>query len=127
MNKIIAKIEKMKTQNNETLKEVIVPELLSFVERNYKVTPKQILGRSRKAKIAIMRSLLIFTIYENKYYNISLKQVGRLFDNRDHSTILNANKTATNLIQTNFESNEIYNAINNEFEKLHYYYKKAIF
>ena len=117
----------MKTQNNEKFKNVIVPELLSFVERNYKVTPKQILGRSRKAKIAIIRSLLIFAIYENKYYNISLKQVGRLFDNRDHSTILNANKTATNLIQTDFESNEIYNAINNEFEKLHYYYKKAIF
>ena len=117
----------MKTQNNETLKEVIVPELLSFVERNYKVTPKQILGRSRRAKIAIIRSLLIFAIYENKYYDISLKQIGRLFDNRDHSTILNANKTATNLIQTDFESNEIYKGLNNEFEKLHYYYKKAIF
>lgn len=127
MNKIITKIERMKTENNETLKEIIIPELLSFVERNYKITPKQIFGRSRKAKIAIIRSLLILAIYENKYYNISLKQVGRIFDNRDHSTILNANKTATNLIQTDEESNEIYNAINNEFEKLHYYYKKDIF
>ena len=114
-------------ETNKTFKETILPELLAYIESNYNITPKQIFGRSRKANIAIMRNILILSVYRNKWYYFSLTMLGKLFGNRHHATILNAINSGTNLIQTDFESNETFKAINNEFEKLHYYYKKDIF
>lgn len=114
-------------ETNKTFKQTILPELLAYIESNYNITPKQIFGRSRKANIAIMRNILILSVYRNKWYYFSLTMLGKLFGNRHHATILNAINSGTNIVQTDEEYCKIYNAINDQFEYLHYFHKKAIF
>ena len=114
-------------ETNKTFKETILPELLAYIESNYNITAKQIFGRSRKANIAIMRNILILSVYRNKWYYFSLTMLGKLFGNRHHATILNSINSGMNIVQTDELYCKIYNQINEEFIKIHYLNKKALY
>lgn len=72
-------------------KENITPEsVIEHVAKYYKISRKEILGKSRNKDIVLARHIAIFII--RTQLEISLEQIGKIFGNRDHSTIINAIK-----------------------------------
>ena len=73
--------------NSDAARHSIDPEqILKAVSRNFKVSPEDLLGRSRTQKIAQARQVAMYLlIYE---LELSPTQVGRLLGGRDHATII---------------------------------------
>jgi chromosomal replication initiator protein len=73
--------------NSDTARHSIDPEqIIKAVSRNFKVSPEDLLGRSRTQKIAQARQVAMYLlIYE---LELSPTQVGRLLGGRDHATVI---------------------------------------
>ena len=73
--------------NSDTARHSIDPEqIIKTVSREFKVSPDDLLGRSRKQKIAQARQVAMYLlIYE---LELSPTQVGRLLGGRDHATVI---------------------------------------
>lgn len=70
-------------------KETLVPDdIIEYVAKYYKVAKKDILGKSRKKDIVLARHISMWLI--RSQIDISLEQIGTIFGNRDHSTVVNA-------------------------------------
>ncbi len=67
--------------------------IVSVVAKNYQVGVSDILGKARKAEIALPRHLSIY--FSRVLLNVSLMEIGRYF-NRDHSTIMSSVKKIEN-------------------------------
>ncbi len=62
-----------------------IQHIVSVVAKNYQVSVAEVLGKSRKAEIALPRHLSVY--FARVLLDISLMDIGRYFS-RDHSTIL---------------------------------------
>lgn len=72
-------------------KEKLTPDtIIEYVAKYYKVSKKEILGKGRQKDVVLARHIAIYLI--RSQINISLEQIGKIFGNRDHSTIINAIK-----------------------------------
>ena len=73
--------------NSDAARHSIDPErIIQAVARNFKLTPADLLGRSRTKKIAQARQIAMYLlIYE---LELSPTQVGRLLGGRDHATVI---------------------------------------
>jgi len=100
----------------------VFPEMLKYIEENYNLNANKIIGRSRKMKIKTIRNFLILAILENERFYITLKNLGILFNFRDHTTILNAKQSALNFITTDEGDLFEYNLILNYLDKLYNQY-----
>lgn len=70
---------------------VIAPiEIINAVSTYYKITPDEIYGNSRTAAIAMARQIAMYICRE--LTNLSLPKIGQLFGNRDHTTVMYANR-----------------------------------
>jgi chromosomal replication initiator protein len=70
---------------------VIAPiEIINAVSNYYKITPDEIYGNSRTAAIAMARQIAMYICREQT--NLSLPKIGQLFGNRDHTTVMYANR-----------------------------------
>jgi chromosomal replication initiator protein len=70
---------------------VIAPiEIINAVSTYYKITPDEIYGHSRTAAIAMARQIAMYICRE--LTNLSLPKIGQLFGNRDHTTVMYANR-----------------------------------
>ncbi|MFM6971542.1 MAG: helix-turn-helix domain-containing protein, partial [Rhodoluna sp.] len=56
----------------------------------YKITPDDIYGQSRIQAIALARQIAMYICREQT--NLSLPKIGALFGNRDHTTVMYAQK-----------------------------------
>ena len=85
--------------------EVILDEVSKF----YNVDPKQLLGQGRTQNISTARQVAMYLI--QNMVHTSSKEIGRFFDNRDHTTVLYATERVTKMIKERPEMAEIINDI----------------
>ena len=73
--------------SSDAARHSIDPErIIEEVSRYYKITPEDVLGRSRTQKISQARQVVMYLlIYE---LEMSPTQVGRLLGGRDHATVI---------------------------------------
>lgn len=70
-------------------KDNITPdEILDYIAKYYKISKKDIIGTSRKKDFVVARHITFYIIREQ--LKMSLEDIGKLFHNRDHTTILSA-------------------------------------
>jgi chromosomal replication initiator protein len=75
--------------------------IISAVCEYYKVEYYDLTTKSRKREFTEPRMIIIWLL--RKYTNLSLKTIGAMFGNRDHSTIIYAAETIRDLIDTDFK------------------------
>ncbi|MCL2152952.1 MAG: chromosomal replication initiator protein DnaA [Oscillospiraceae bacterium] len=62
--------------------------IISETAKYYLLTPENLKGQSRTRDTALARQIAMFLI--RKMTNLSLKDIGEIFDGRDHSTVLSS-------------------------------------
>ena len=65
-------------------------QITSEVSKTYKVTAKQLMGKTRKMEVVNARHISMFLCREMT--SGSLLSIGKFFGNRDHSTVIHACK-----------------------------------
>ena len=65
--------------------------------RHCQLPVSQLTGRSRRHSLVQARAMAIYLV--RKLAGLSLQQIGRYFDGRDHSTVLHAYRMAESLIE----------------------------
>ena len=96
--------------------EVTPNRIIQSVSGYYKISKAEIVGKSRKKEIALARHMAIWLV--RKILDLPYAEIGRIFGNRDHSTIMNSIestdkkmlinnvvKTAANSIEQKIRSN----------------------
>lgn len=81
--------------------DVIIEEVCKF----YNIEPSILRGQGRSKDISLARQIAMYQI--RRMTNLSLKEIGKEFDNRDHSTVLNALNRIEDLVKTDPEKAEI--------------------
>jgi len=74
--------------------------IISAVCGYYKVEYYDLTTKSRKRKFVEPRMIIIWLL--RKYTNLSLKTIGAMFGNRDHSTMIYSAEAIKNLIDTDY-------------------------
>jgi chromosomal replication initiator protein len=86
---------------------VIAPtEIISQTARYFELTVEDLYGSSRSQTIALARQIAMYLCRE--LTNLSLPKIGQLFGNRDHTTVMYANKKISDLMK---ERRSIYNQV----------------
>ena len=81
--------------------DVIIEEVCKF----YSVEPSLLRGQGRTKDISMARQLAMYQI--RRMTNLSLKEIGREFENRDHSTVLHSIERMEKLVKDQPETAEI--------------------
>jgi chromosomal replication initiator protein len=82
------------------VKKAITPEdILSMVAEHYGVTEKDIIGNKRSNKIVIPRQIAMYLCRE--LTGTSLKGIGKIIGNRDHTTVMHGIEKIENELSTN--------------------------
>ena len=81
--------------------DVIIEEVCRF----YSIEPAILRGQGRSKDISLARQIAMYLI--RRMTNLSLKEIGAEFGNRDHSTVLSALNRMENLAKTDPEKAEI--------------------
>jgi chromosomal replication initiation ATPase DnaA len=79
-------------KDNSTLPE----KLFKVIQKEFGVTQEQIASKSRKRAIVVYRQLFCYFVMEHRI--LSLKAVGDLIGNRDHTTVIHSVNTIKDLI-----------------------------
>ena len=74
-------------------------DVCRLVARQFKVTPGQLTGRSRKRTVVTARGVAVFL--SRRFLQSSFEQIGQFFGGRDHSTVLHAHQQTERLIHEN--------------------------
>ena len=86
---------------------VIAPtEIISQTAQYFELTVDDLYGSSRSQTIALARQIAMYLCRE--LTNLSLPKIGQLFGNRDHTTVMYANKKISDLMK---ERRSIYNQV----------------
>lgn len=78
--------------------EVGIDYIQKTVSEFFKVSIDQLKDKTRKKEIVIARQLAMY--FSKDYTNLSLKSIGNHFGNRDHSTVIHAVQTVSDLCET---------------------------
>ena len=81
--------------------DVIIDEVAKF----YNIEPDLLRGQGRTKDISQARQIAMYQI--RRMTSLPLKEIGREFENRDHTTVLHAIKTVEKLVKTQPETAEI--------------------
>jgi chromosomal replication initiator protein len=86
---------------------VIAPvDIINHTAEYFKLTVDDLYGSSRSQAVATARQIAMYLCREMT--NLSLPKIGQLFGNRDHTTVMYANKKITELMK---ERRSIYNQV----------------
>jgi chromosomal replication initiator protein len=86
---------------------VIAPvDIINHTAEYFKLTVDDLYGSSRSQQVATARQIAMYLCREMT--NLSLPKIGQLFGNRDHTTVMYANKKITELMK---ERRSIYNQV----------------
>ena len=86
---------------------VIAPvDIISLTATFYQLSVEDLYGSSRSQTIALARQVAMYLCREMT--NLSLPKIGQLFGNRDHTTVMYANKKISELMK---ERRSIYNQV----------------
>jgi len=73
--------------------------IIDETAKYYMLTPENIKGQSRTRDTALARQISMFLI--RKLTNLSLKDIGEIFEGRDHSTVLSSiRRVETNIVES---------------------------
>lgn len=75
----------------------LIKKLLEFVEEETELSYEMLVIKNRKREVVETRQIIMYCIWKNEKY--SLAAIGHLFE-RDHSTVLHARKTITDVKDT---------------------------
>jgi chromosomal replication initiator protein len=104
MNLVTAVLKDIVPLGDET---IIVPnDIISEVSKYYSISADDLFGSSRQQAVAQARQIAMYLIREQT--NLSLPKIGQLFGNRDHTTVMYANKKVTDLMK---ERRSLYNQV----------------
>lgn len=81
--------------------DVIIDEVCKF----YNIEPATLRGQGRAKDISLARQIAMYQI--RRMTNLSLKEIGKEFDNRDHTTVLHSIERIEDLIKVDPEKAEI--------------------
>ena len=81
--------------------DVIIDEVCKF----YNIEPTTLRGQGRAKDISLARQIAMYQI--RRMTNLSLKEIGKEFDNRDHTTVLHSIERIEDLVKTDPEKAEI--------------------
>lgn len=81
-----------------TERKVNVPDILEVVSKFYNIEPNDIIGRKRKRAIVQARQVVMYLAKE--LTDTSLAAIGSELGGRDHSTVIYAERSINNLLQT---------------------------
>ena len=81
--------------------DVIIDEVCKF----YNIEPATLRGQGRAKDISLARQIAMYQI--RRMTNLSLKEIGKEFDNRDHTTVLHSIERIEDLVKTDPEKAEI--------------------
>ena len=81
-------------------------EIISITATFFQLSVEDLYGSSRSQTIALARQVAMYLCREMT--NLSLPKIGQLFGNRDHTTVMYANKKITELMK---ERRSIYNQV----------------
>lgn len=102
MNKKVY-LKKISANKNRVIKQSVPKvvniegQIIKLVCREFDVTYEEITGKNRKRVFVDPRQIAMKLIKDNSHK--TLKQIGELFSNRDHSTVIHAVETANILIE----------------------------
>lgn len=111
MNELIEQVESTNSllAKASMLKEIEITEktIVENVAKYYGIEPDEIRSISRKGKILIPRyvsmAFILFSVkknYKGIIKNITLKETGKYFSRRDHSTVINAINKLSDMVYT---------------------------
>ena len=83
-----------------------VIDIINHTADYFKLTVDDLYGSSRSQAVATARQIAMYLCREMT--NLSLPKIGQLFGNRDHTTVMYANKKITELMK---ERRSIYNQV----------------
>lgn len=107
-NEIVSKI------SDRTSREISIENIQKIVSEHFDLTVEKIVGKNRKRNIVVTRQLAIY--FSKKMTDLSLKEIGRHFGDRDHATILHSIKTVKDLMQFEPMFIETVNKLENKLE-----------
>ena len=81
--------------------DVIIDEVCKY----YNIEPSLLRGQGRAKELSLARQIAMYMI--RNMTNLSLKDIGREFENRDHTTVLHSIERITDLTKTDPEKGEI--------------------
>lgn len=99
-----------------TLEDSAIDHLIKVILNHYGIPFEQMKAKSRKREVCVPRQMAMFFLklqYESK---VSLNQIGKFFGKRNHSTVIQAQKTVTALYQTDSIFREEMNRICEEID-----------
>ncbi len=86
--------------------EIIIEEVCKF----YDIEPATLRGQGRSKDVSLARQIAMYEI--RRMTNLSLKEIGREFDGRDHTTVLHSIERVEEMIKRDPEKREIIKDIN---------------
>ena len=86
--------------------DVIIEEVCKF----YNIDNDALRGQGRTKDTALARQIAMYQI--RRMTNLSLKEIGKEFDNRDHTTVMHSIDRVEKLMKTNPEISEIIKDLN---------------
>lgn len=91
-------------------------QVLEVVAKHYNVDCQRMLSSSRQRKITLARQVAMYLCRTT--LNYSFPEIGRLFDGKDHSTAMHANKKIERLMETDLEMEQSMTAITRAIDSL---------
>jgi chromosomal replication initiator protein len=83
----------------------------------------KLLSANKQMNYVTPRSIIADILYSDRVLTMSLKQIGRLLDNRDHTTIMHSIKNIKNRCEYDLEFREQYRQIHISLYGSDYYFK----
>ena len=83
---------------NKAANEVNVDFILAIVSESFEIAVEQLKSKSRKRGIVIGRQVAMYLA--KQYTDVSLKELGKIFGGRDHSTVIYSINTMDDLLET---------------------------
>lgn len=82
-------------------------KMIAEAARMYRVTVKEIMGKSRVRNIVEPRALCMYIL--STYSHYTLKEIGNMFNGRDHTTVIHARQSVQDHMETEPELRETVN------------------
>ncbi len=95
-------------------KELSIANIQQIVSDFFNISIDHIIGKTRKRNIVVARQLGMY--FAKKLTTLSLKEIGKHFGNRDHTTVMHSIKTINDLIDTDTLFKETFNKLEHKLE-----------
>lgn len=104
--KDILHIENFSIDNN---KKTDANKIINVISTYYSIPTDQLTGNTRKAQVTLARQIAIYLLRD--VLDMTYKEIGKIFSNRDHATIIHSINKIEKLLKTNTNVQNVINSI----------------